>query len=189
MPPAQESADAALLGAIAQGQDAALGRLVARHGPGLTAVAARYLGNPSDAEDVVQEAFLRVWQNAARFDPTRAKASTWIYAIAIRLCIDRLRKLKLRRILGLGGGPGADDLVADPAPATEQALAGRQELVLTRKALATLPDRQRLAILLAAVGGLDTHGIAETLDISPGAVEQLLVRARRTLRSLGLRAD
>lgn len=185
----QDSADAALLCAIAQGQDAALGRLVARHGPGLTAVATRYLGSHSDAEDIVQETFLRVWQNASRFDPTRAKASTWIYAIAIRLCIDRLRRLKLRRVLGLGGVQGAEDLVPDPTPATDLALAGRQELGQTRKALATLPDRQRLAILLAAVGGLDTLGIAETLDISPGAVEQLLVRARRTLRSLGLRAD
>jgi RNA polymerase sigma-70 factor, ECF subfamily len=187
VPPAQEITDADLLRAMARGEEAALGRLIARHGAGMTAVAARYLGNPAEAEDVVQEAFFRVWQSAPRFDPARAKPSTWIYAIVVRLCIDRLRKLKLRRFLGLAAGPDAGDLVADPAPATEQSLASRQELALTRAALATLPDRQRLAILLAAVGGLDTAGIAETLDISPGAVEQLLVRARRRLRELGLR--
>jgi RNA polymerase sigma-70 factor (ECF subfamily) len=189
VPPDHQDDDAALLGAIARGHEPALGLLISRHGPRLTAIAARYLGNHAEAEDVVQEAFFRVWQNAARFDPARGRPTTWICAITIRLCIDRLRKLKLRRILGLGAGPEAGDPVADPAPAAEQTLAGRQELALTRKALAALPDRQRLAILLAAVGGLDTQGICETLDISPGAVEQLLVRARRTLRGLGLRAD
>ncbi len=188
MPPDRQDDDATLIGAIARGQDAALGQLIARHGQRLTAIAARYLGNSAEAEDVVQEAFLRVWQNAARYDPERASASTWIHAIAIRLCIDRLRKLKLRRFLGAEAGPDAGDLVADPAPATDQALVDRQELARTRKALAALPDRQRLAILLAAVGGLDAAAIAATLDISPGAVEQLLVRARRNLRSAGLRA-
>lgn len=185
--PEPETDDAALLAAISRGEEAALRDLIARHGRRLNAVATRYLGNAVEAEDVVQEVFFRVWQNAARYDPARARASTWVHAIAVRLCIDRLRKLKLRRVFGLGGGLDAEDFTADPAPATEQTVANRQALALTRKALATLPDRQRLAILLSAVGGLDTIGIAEALDISPGAVEQLLVRARRRLRSLGLR--
>lgn len=187
MPPDAPTDDAALIGAIAKGHEAALGTLIVRHGQGLTAIATRYLGNRAEAEDVVQETFFRVWKSAAQFDPARAKPSTWIHSIAVRLCIDRLRKLKLRRFLGLGAGLDAGDLVADPAPATDRTVAGRQELALTRRALDALPDRQRLAILLAAVGGLDTAAIAETLDISSGAVEQLLVRARRRLRELGLR--
>jgi RNA polymerase sigma-70 factor, ECF subfamily len=188
VPEADESDDATLIAAVATGREPALGQLIARHGPKLVAIATRYLGNHAEAEDVVQETFLRVWQNAARFDPGRAQAATWITAIAVRLCIDRLRKLKLRRIFGLGAGLDTSEIVADPAPDSDRALAARQELVLTRKALAALPDRQRLAILLAAVGGLETKEIAETLDISPGAVEQLLVRARRSLREQGLRA-
>jgi RNA polymerase sigma-70 factor, ECF subfamily len=187
VPPPETSDDATLLAAITQGSEPALGALIARHGPGVTAVATRYLCNHAEAEDVVQEAFFRVWQHAGRFDPARARASTWIYAIAVRMCIDRLRKLKLRRMFGLGAGLDGGDLVADPAPGTDQTVAARQELALTRQALAALPDRQRLAILLAAVGGLDTAAIAEALDITPGAVEQLLVRARRGLRERGLR--
>ncbi|MGL4235645.1 RNA polymerase sigma factor [Tabrizicola sp.] len=182
MPPASQDDDAALLRGIAQGREASLAQLISRHGRGLTAIAARYLGNRAEAEDIVQEVFFRVWQNATRFDPARAKPKTWIYSIAVRLCIDRLRKLKLRRLFGLGAGMDAAEDVGDQTPATDQALADRQALALTRKAISALPDRQRMAILLAAVGGLETARIAETLDITPGAVEQLLVRARRSLR-------
>ncbi|WP_309665724.1 sigma-70 family RNA polymerase sigma factor [Tabrizicola sp.] len=175
--------DAALISAVANGRESALAQLIARHGRGLAAIATRYLSNPAEAEDVVQEVFVRVWSHAARFDPTRARATTWLYAIAVRLCIDRLRKLRLRRFFGLGAGIDSLDDISDTAPATDSALASRQELALTRTAIAALPDRQRMAILLSAVAGLETSRIAETLDISVGAVEQLLVRARRTLRS------
>jgi RNA polymerase sigma-70 factor, ECF subfamily len=187
--PDQSEDDAALLLRIAGGEEPALGLLVTRYGHGIAALATRYLGSASEAEDVVQETLFRVWQHAAGFDPARARASTWIYAIAVRLCIDRLRKLKLRRILGLGRGldDGADN--PDPGPGSDRSVSDRQELALTRKAIAALPDRQRMAILLSAVAGLDHGRIAETLDISPGAVEQLLVRARRSLRGQGLRSD
>ncbi len=183
MPPDQQDEDAALLGDIALGREPALARLIARHGRGLTAIATRYLGNHAEAEDVVQEVFFRIWSHAARFDPARARPTTWIYAIAVRLCIDRMRWLKLRRIFGLGAGMDAAEEVGDQAPATDHALADRQALALTRKAITALPNRQRMAILLVAVGGLETARIAETLDITPGAVEQLLVRARRNLRA------
>jgi RNA polymerase sigma-70 factor, ECF subfamily len=175
--------DADLIAGMLRGETAAVGLLIGRHGRAVASVAARYLGNAADAEDVVQDTFLRVWQQAARFDPARGKAVSWIYAIAVRLCLDRLRRQKVRRIFGLGRGLDAGELVADPGPGADETLAGREELALTRQALATLPDRQRLAILLAAVAGLDTAAIAEALDISPGAVEQLLVRARRGLRA------
>lgn len=183
MQPEQDKGDVDLLIGTAQGNERALTQLIARHGRGLTAVASRYLGSNADAEDVVQETFVRVWSHAERFDPARASPKTWIYAIAVRLCIDRLRKLKLRRMFGLGAGLDEADAVSDLAVATDEALADRQSLALTRLAIAALPDRQRLAILLAAVGGLDATRIAETLDITPGAVEQLLVRARQKLRA------
>ncbi|MCU0826980.1 MAG: sigma-70 family RNA polymerase sigma factor [Tabrizicola sp.] len=187
MPPDQPEDDDSLLRRIARGEEPALAQLISRHGRGVAAVATRYLGSASEAEDVVQEAFFRVWQHAARFDPARAKASSWIYAIAVRLCIDRLRKLKLRRWIGLGGGLDVDFDSPDPGPGSETTVGDRQALAQTRSAIAALPDRQRLAILLSAVAGLDNARIAETLDITPGAVEQLLVRARRSLRGLGLR--
>ncbi len=175
--------DAALISAISRGQEPALARLISRHGRSLAAIATRYLGNRDEADDVVQEVFLRVWSHADRFDPARARPTTWIYAIAVRLCIDRLRKLRVRRFFGLGSGLDPSEAIDDTAPGTETSLAARQDLQLTRTAIAALPDRQRMAILLCAVAGLDTARIAETLDISAGAVEQLLVRARRTLRS------
>lgn len=187
MPPDLPEDDSGLLARIARGEETALGRLVARHGRGIAAVATRYLGSSADAEDIVQETFLRVWQHAARFDPARARAASWIYAIAVRLCIDRLRRRKLRRWLGMGAGVGPEIDSPDPGPDSDRTVADRQELALVRRAIAALPDRQRMAILLSAVAGLDNARIAETLDITPGAAEQLLVRARRSLRGLGLR--
>jgi RNA polymerase sigma-70 factor (ECF subfamily) len=112
-----------------------------------------------------------------------------VHAIAARRAIDRLRRLKLRRFLGLGRGidPALDP--ADASPDAARTAEDRDALRRTRAAIAALPDRQRMAILLSAVAGLETARIAETLDLTPGAVEQLLVRARRSLRGQGLRDD
>ncbi|MHC2792696.1 DNA-directed RNA polymerase specialized sigma24 family protein [Mesorhizobium jarvisii] len=73
--------DDELLARIAGGNQSALSELIARHGRGLRMFAARYLGNAGDAEDVVQEVFVTVWKQAARFDPAKGRASTWLYRI------------------------------------------------------------------------------------------------------------
>lgn len=173
-----------MMAALARGDRHALARLIARFGPGIQRFAARALSNGADAEDVAQEVFLRAWRAAADYDPSRAAVSTWLYRIALRLCIDRNRRTGLRRFLGLEAAPEpAADLVA-----TDRALAARQTLVQVQTAIAGLPDRQRQAILLRAIAELPTAGIAEVMQITPGAAEQLLVRARTTLR-LRLGAD
>lgn len=173
-----------LIAAMAAGQEPALSRLIALLGPGVTRFATRYLASAAEGDEVAQDCFLRVWQQAARFDPARGSAAAWVYTIATRLCIDRHRRGRVRRLLGLG--PAVEDmadLLADPAPGAEAHLADRQRLAAARQAIAALPDRQRQAILLAAVAGLETTEIASIMGASRGAVEQLLVRARAALRA------
>lgn len=172
--------DRSIMAALASGDRSAMARLIHRHGPGLRRFLSGVLLSPHEAEDMAQETFLRAWAAAARYDPAKAAPSTWLYRIALRLAIDRNRRIGFRRFLGLEAAPEPED----ESPGAETDLAGRQALAVTRRALESLPDRQRRALLLRAVGGLTNAEIAAVLDISAGAVEQLLVRARAALRSL-----
>ncbi|MBP1861644.1 RNA polymerase sigma factor [Rhizobium herbae] len=172
--------DRSLMLAIATGRQHALAYLVERHGKGLTAFVRRYLGGSrEDAEDIVQEVFWTVWRKAAHFDPDKAQVTTWLYRIAANRCIDVGRRNALLRFVGL------DAMPADPTldePDAEARISGRSELALARKGILGLPQRQRMALLLRAVADLDIAEIAEVMGATGGSVEQLLVRARRTLR-------
>lgn len=168
------------MAALATGDRNAMALLIRRHGPGLRRFLAGVLTTPHEAEDLAQETFLRVWSAAARYDPTIASPATWVYRIALRLAIDRNRRTGFRRFLGLEAAPEPQD----PRPGAERELAARQALARTHLALGALPDRQRRALLLRAAAGLTNAEIAATLGISAGAVEQLLVRARATLRAI-----
>ncbi len=167
-----------IMEALARGDRLALMRLIARFGPGLRRYASGALHQPSEAEDVVQELFLRAWKHAGRYDPAKGAASTWLYRMAVNLCIDHNRRTRFRRFVGLEEMPEPED----ETPGAEDGLAARQRLGRVREAIAELPDRQRRAILLKTAGELSTAEIAAALSISPGAVEQLLVRARAALR-------
>ncbi len=177
-----ETEAAALMRAIAAGQEAALGRLIAALGPPVTRLATRMLGSAADGDEVAQDCFVAVWRNAPAWDAARGSAQGWVWRIAANLCRDRLRRARLRAILGWGRGLDDTGDAAADAPGTEATVAARQRLAQVRQAMDTLPDRQRLALLLAAVAGLDTPEIAAIMGASRGSVEQLLVRARRTLR-------
>jgi RNA polymerase sigma-70 factor, ECF subfamily len=165
---------------MASGDQAALRRLIALFGRGLRIVAARYLNDASLAEDVVQEAFLRAWRAAASYDPAKASPSTWLYRIATNLCIDYQRRRSFRTFVGL---EDVIDVWADETPDQHRQLAGRQQLDRVRREMARLPDRQRMALLLSVVAGMETRDIADAMQTSTGSVEQLLVRARQTLRT------
>lgn len=171
--------DDRLLQRVAAGDQAALARIIDRHGRGLRLFAARLLGNSGDAEDVVQDVFVAAWKQAARFDPAKGRASTWLYRIAANRCIDMRRRKSFRAFIGLDA---MADEPADDAPAADMRLGARQELASVRVGLAALPERQRMALLLRAVADMDVPQIAEVMGTSAGSAEQLLVRGRRALR-------
>jgi RNA polymerase sigma-70 factor (ECF subfamily) len=167
--------DAMLLRAVAGGDRQAFDRLSRRHLDRAHGVALRMTGNRSDAEDVVQDVFLRLWQRPDAWRPGQAQFSTWLYRVVVNRCLDLKRKPRASAL----------DAVAepeDPRPNAESDLvaAARQQALVA--AVAQLPERQRAAIALTYTAGLKNTEAAGALEISVKAFEALLVRAKRELR-------
>lgn len=169
--------DAELVAGIARGDPGATRVFVERHLNRLHGLAWRLLGNRADAEEVVQDVFIRVWEHAGRWEAGRARFDTWMYRVTVNLCYDRLRR---RREILTDMPPD----VPDSAPDAAQLLHASQVAARVRGALNRLPERQRMAIVLSHHQGLSNPQTAEILGLSVEAVESLLSRGRRKLRTL-----
>ena len=169
--------DNALMTRVGQGDAAAYRVLVERHTRRSLGFATRVLGNAADGEDVMQEAFVRVWRNAPNWDPGGAKFSTWLYRVVMNLCIDRQRARKGKMV----DLDNASEL-ADDQPGADSAVQTGQVTQHVEAAISTLPDRQRAAISLCYLNGLSNKEAAEVLEINIKALESLLVRGRQTLK-------
>lgn len=168
--------DEALLARVAEGDPAAVRALVARKLPRLMSLGVRMLGEASEAEDMAQEAFLRVWKQAPRWRSGQAKFDTWLHRVALNLCYDRLRR---RREVPTDAPPDR----ADPAPSAEQRLQAQDTSRRVAEALQRLPDRQREAIVLCHYQELGNIEAAAVMGVSVEALESLLGRGRRALRA------
>jgi RNA polymerase sigma-70 factor (ECF subfamily) len=175
---AAEESDEALALKCAAGDQRALREIVRRHGGRLRALAFRFTGGSAEADDIVQETFLSFWNAAQRWRPGGPPLGAYLTRIAVNRAIDSDRRRKVRRFFGLEDAA----TVSDPQPVADQRLAGKDQLAAVTKHIAALPTRQRAAILLAADSERSNAEIGELMRLSVGAVEQLLVRARRTLR-------
>lgn len=175
--------DVELLQRVAAGDQSAARALADRHVGRVLGLATRLLTDPVEAEDVAQEAMLRAWRIASRWDPTGAKFSTWLHRVALNLCYDRLRK---RRTAPLEAAPEPED----PTPSAQAMMEAQDDRAALRAALETLPERQRTAILLRHFEERSNPEIAEALSVSVEAVESLLARGRRALKAaLGPQRD
>ena len=167
--------DVQLMRRLADGDRSALAILVHRHQHNVLELAYRTTGDRTLAEDIAQDAFLRIWKSAGRYKPT-AQFSTWLYRIIVNLCLDVFKKRK--PITGdLPDGP--DLQIEEPMVVLEQNDRG----LAIRRAIAGLPERQRIAVVLQRFSGLPIRGIAEVIGTSESAVESLLVRAHAALRT------
>ena len=188
----QEDSDDALMRRAGSGDKAAFALLVRRHLARATALAQRITGNRSDAEEIVQEAFLRCWQKAPEWRPAdrpandraandrgpegaTAQFGTWLYRVLVNLCLDRRRR---PQPVGIEAAETVADNAADGFDETARGETSRR----VQAAMAQLPERQRAALALCYFEGLGNIEAAAMLDISIGALESLLVRARRALR-------
>jgi RNA polymerase sigma-70 factor (ECF subfamily) len=173
----QRASDESLMGRAAAGDAAALRLLVERHLPRAHAIASRVLKSEADAQDAVQEAFTKVWVNAARWRPQRAAFTTWLYRIVVNSCLDMAR----RRTPGAVSETVLADL-PDGGDAAEIRLELDEQAARVRAAVQALPERQRMAVTLCYLEAFTNPEAAQIMDTNVKALEGLLVRARRQLR-------
>lgn len=166
--------DEELMQAAGRGDLHAFAEIVRRHQQSAWKIAYRFLGEHHEAEDLVQEAFLKILDAAPRYRPT-ASFSTYLYCVVSRLCFDRSKKYRPQY---------SDELpeVPDPAPNAAELVVGRERRRAVRSALDALPAKQRMAIVLRYYEELGYAEIAQALATTEKAVERLLARGREGLR-------
>lgn len=170
--------EAMLLAQFAAGDQAAARELSDLLLPGVLRHAWRVLGDRDEAEDIAQEAMLRLWRQAETWRAGEAKVSTWLYRVTQNLCIDRIRKR--RPSVAIEDAPEP----VDPDPGVLERMAESEEARTVARAIRELPDRQRQALVLRHFEGLSNPEIGGRLDCSVEAVESLLARARRQLAAI-----
>lgn len=179
--------DEALLVLYANGDPAASRALTLRLAPRVLAHAMRLLADRAEAEDVAQEALLRLWRIAPDWRQGEAQVSTWLFRVVGNLATDRLRARRRRRAEML------DDVdePADDHPAVIAGMIEADRMAALQAALQALPDRQRQAVVLRHIEGLANPEIARIMDIGIEAVESLTARGKRALAALlaGRRED
>ena len=166
--------DANLMALYANGDQSAARALTGRHLSRVFAHAYRLLRDQAEAEDVAQEAMLKLWKVAPEWREGEAKLSTWLYRVTANACTDRLRK---RRTTGLDAAPEQ----IDDSPGVEETLMAHDRQRALHEAMQSLPERQRNAVELRHFEELSNPEIASVLETSVEAVESLLGRARRAL--------
>jgi RNA polymerase sigma-70 factor (ECF subfamily) len=177
--------DEQIMTAITSGDQRTYADAVREHSRAIGYYAFRMLGNQSEAEDVAQETFLRLWTHAERWQPDRASISTWLHRIAHNLCIDAMRRDRSGVCNELDDefGDERSNEIEDLQPAAEQSLEAAQRQQRLQQALLTLAERQRSALILTHYQGLSNQAVAQIMDLSVDALESLLARTRRTLKA------
>ena len=157
--------------------DATAARILAQDlGKRAFAQAFRMLGNRAEAEDVAQDALMRLWRVAKDWRDDGAKPSSWLYRVVANLCIDRMRRTQPDTLDAEDGFEPEDD-----APGVEAKMQQQARMDALYAALRQLPDRQRQAVVLRHIEGLANPEIAEQLNVSVEAVESLTSRGKRAL--------
>jgi RNA polymerase sigma-70 factor (ECF subfamily) len=175
-PPSAERDDAELLEVIRKGDHAAFAALVQRHTDRFYRLAYRHLRSRPAAEDVVQDAFLKIWEDPTRWRAERkVRFTSWFHRVVVNLCLDRLRKKS----------PQPSDAIAewpDLADSVDVALDRRAEQQLLEREIDALPVRQRVALQLCFDQDLSNQEAADAMGLKLKALQSLLMRAKTTLR-------
>lgn len=185
-PPApidENSRDILLMERISAGDHRAFRELVERHQHAVVGTVAKMLGNPSEAEDISQQVFLRVWRHAKRYRPD-AKFTTYLFTITRNLVFNESRRKKRRKEISSDereetSHAGTPD---DPSRQPDAELLQAELRAAVDQAIAALPEQQRMAVVLRRYERMPYEDIASVLDLSVSAVKSLLLRARTTLR-------
>lgn len=181
---AQSAQDWAWMARIKLGDELAFQSLIEAHQQRVIGVVAKMLGNLTDAEDIAQQVFVRIWKSAHRYEPT-AKFTTWMYKITRNLVFNELRRRKRHPTQSI-------DVLNDfdqPMQVADEQAKGADNLLLDaevqeaiQQAIDSLPETQRMAIILRRYDEVPYEEIAKILDLSVPAVKSVLFRARTELR-------
>lgn len=168
--------DNELLALVRDGSHPAFAALVERHKDRYYRLAFRYLQNREAAEDVVQDAFLKIWEDPGRWEPDKnSKFTTWFYRVVVNLCLDwqkRKRPLALNEEMPL----------IDDRESADQVMVRREEQRMLEQAIAALPERQRTAINLCFGEDLSNQDAADAMGVHLKALQSLIMRAKTTLK-------
>ena len=176
-----QQADVDLMQQVADGDHHAFAEMVARHTDRFFALAFRTLQNRSDAEDVVQAAFIKLWQKPSSWQSDKSQFTTWFYRVVINACHDYRRKHKNEVDLDNGLFESLSVAIGSEQQKLEISQGIKQQQFLMEQAISRLPNSQRDALNLVVYSELPQKKVAEILGISLKAVESLLVRAKRSL--------
>lgn len=172
--------DAQLLSRVAAGDEAALAELFDRYSGLLTALARRVLNSTSDAEEILQEVFLQVWNQASRYDRSRSSVSTWLVLITRSRAIDRLRsrQVKDRTLLALK----QEKPVSHTSPEGSRSVLMEQRRKRLHSEMLVLPPEQRQVLELAFFSGMTQSEIANATEIPLGTVKTRTLLAMKKMR-------
>jgi RNA polymerase sigma-70 factor (ECF subfamily) len=175
-----------LMARIAEGDEDAFEILINRHQASILNLVYRFIGDRTQAKDLAQEVFIRVWQAAGSYQP-KAKFTTWIYRITANLCFNELKSARRRRWFSFNrsdedGEHTIEEALPDSTPSAEDLLLSKERSRQISDALQSLPPNQRMALVLKRYDDLSYQEIAQILGCSVSAVESLLVRAKRSLQ-------
>jgi RNA polymerase sigma-70 factor, ECF subfamily len=180
-----EASDVALMLRVRDGDLEAFETLVTRHQHSVVGTAAKMLGGAADAEDIGQQVFVRVWKHAARYQPS-AKFTTWLMTITRNLVFNELRRRRRSQQVSMDADEGdtiRHQFVDEQAAAPSEEMLDSELHEAIDAAIASLPEAQRLAIVLRRYEGMPYEEIAEVLKTSVPAVKSILFRARAELKA------
>jgi len=168
--------DNELLALVQGGSHPAFAALVERHTERFYRLAFRYLQNREAAEDVVQDALLKLWEDPGKWQPDKnTKFTTWFYRVVVNLCLDRQKR---KRPLELN----EEMPLIDDRESADQMMLRREEQRILEQEIAALPERQRTALNLCFDEGISNQDAAEVMGINLKALQSLLMRAKSTLK-------
>lgn len=171
-----EKEDHELLALVQDGSHPAFAELVRRHTERYYRLAFRYLQNREAAEDMVQDAFLKLWEDPRRWQPDKnTKFTTWFYRVVVNLCLDWQKKKQPVQL-------NEDMPLIDDRESADEAMQRKQQQIALESAIAALPERQRTAINLCYDEGLSNQDAADVMTINLKALQSLVMRARTTLK-------
>src|SRR4030043_321454 len=175
-----------LMARIAEGEEDAFEILVNRHQTSVLNLIYRFVGDRTQAKDLAQEVFIRVWQAAKTYRP-EAKFTTWVYRITANLCFNELKSARRKKWFSFhrsdeDGKHTFEETLSDSGSSAEDLLLEKERSRQIYDALQSLPENQRMAVILKRYDDLSYEEIARVIGCSVPAVESLLVRAKRTLQ-------